>query len=111
MRYRRRSVGSAHIVWMVGPGTAVGRCRWAPAEAVDVVVVGVHPVEMWVVEVAHKGVVRRHSPVEVGSGYSAAETQILGGAVHAVAICVVKPDAGEVDGHIYFFASIGVITV
>ena len=31
-------------------------------------------------------------------------------AVHAAAGGVVEPDAGEVDGHVYFFAGIGIIT-
>ena len=68
-------------------------------------------VEVGVVEVAHEGVVGRHRPVEVGRGHGAAEAQELRRAVHPVAVWVVEPDAGQVDGHIDFFAGVGIIAV
>ena len=104
-------MGSAHVVGVVWPGAS---CRWhrgTPAVAVNLVVVGVSVVEVRIVEVAGEGVVGRHSPVEVGRCHGAAEAQVLGCAVHAVAVGVVEPDAGKVDRHIDFFARVGIIAI
>ena len=64
-----------------------------------------------VVVAAHEGVVGRHGPVEVGRAHRAAETQVLCGAVYAVAVAVVEPYAGKVDGHVDFLAGVGVVAV
>lgn len=84
MRHRGGSVGSTHVVRMVGQWTVVRICRRTPSIAVNVVVVGVDAVERGVVVVANEGVVRRHGPVEVGSLHGAAESQVLSCAIHAV---------------------------
>ena len=73
-RNRCRGVWGTHIVGVVWPRTAGGRCGRTPSKAVDVIMVGMAVVEQWVVEVADVCVVRRHGPVEVWHGYSAAET-------------------------------------
>ena len=109
--HRCGGVGRAHIVGVVGPG-ATGRWRRrTPAKAVNLIVVGVAVVEVRVVVVAHEGVVGRHCPVEVGRGHGAAEAQELCRAVHPVAVGVVEPDAGQVDGHIDLLARVGVVSI
>ena len=81
-----RSVGRAHIVGVVGCGTAV-RSGWgSPAVAMYLEVVGVAVVEHRVVEVAHEWVVWRHCPVEVGRCHRTAEPQVLSCAVHSMAV-------------------------
>lgn len=109
MRNRGGGVGRAHVVGVVGQGAVSGTCGGTPSVAVDFVVVGVHASEVRVMVVAGEGVVRRHRPIEVGGLHGAAESEVLGGAVHAVAYVVEKPDAGEVDWHVDFFAGVGVI--
>jgi len=111
VRHRSGSVGSTHVVRMVGQWTVVRICRRTPSIAVNVVVVGVDAVVRGVVVVANEGVVRRHGPVEVGSLHGAAESQVLSCAIHAVAYIVEKPDAREVDRHVYFLAGISIIAI
>lgn len=109
-RYGSRDVRGPHVVGVVGPGAVGWYCGWVPAIAVDVMMVGVAAVEVRVVVVAHKGVVGRHGPVEVGHGHVAAEAQILCCAVHASADGIVEPDATQVEGHINFLTGIGIET-
>ena len=109
--YGCRSVRSAHVVGVVGPGS-IGWRHWrTPSEAVNFVVVGVSAVEHRVVEAAGEGVVGRHRPVEVRRRHRAAESQILCRAVHAVAVWVEEPDAGKVDRHVYFLAGVGIVAI
>lgn len=104
-------VGSAHIVGVIWHGSAVVMHWRTPSMTVYFIVIGVGVVESRVVIIAVERVVGRHGPIEVGGRHRAAESQVLCGAVHAVAHPVVKPDAGEVYRHVNLFAGVGIVAV
>ena len=94
------SVMRPSVVWC-------GRHWGYPTRTVDVVVVGAYVVRY--VHGAGEVVVGGHAPEDGGHFCGATESQILCCAVEAATIAVVEPDATQVEGHVDFFSSVGIV--
>lgn len=101
-------MGLAHIVGVVGGVRSTGAGsvgRGHPTMAVDIVVVGAGIA--CAMGHAGVGVVRRDVPDDGGYSGIDAEAQVLGCVVHPSS--AVEPHALQVEGHVDFLSSIGVI--